>query len=257
MSDLIEKFFKEDFSETEKAALDKELASSTEAAKRFGELAEQAYNRFGLPEPKWTGPEELKKITKSNPNAWLWPFGLLVALFGLYCWFYFQRANSVVETAVKPVDSAIKSSVVENPIFSNKRPKKVFVKAAPPQQPIVVAQAPPTKIPAWSGYKYPTPSSPAVTPKFTPVNMDQNPSRPFSALAVQLHLTSMRSLAVRVLDANGNELVPLFNGSLNAGNWSFEWNGLLKDGQIASPGKYKIEVRAGSYVQVKEVMIQK
>lgn len=257
MSDLIEKFFKEDLSEAEKTALDQELASSPEAAQRFGELAEQAYNRFGLPEPKWAGPEELKKISKSNPNAWLWPFGLLFALFGLYCWFYFQKANTVSETTDKSIGSTADGPAAENLVNSEHKPHRVTVKAVTSQQPIIVAQVIPTRMPSQSVINYSTLSLPPVTPKFTPVNVDQNPNHPFSALAVQLHLTSVRSLAVRVLDANGNELVPLFNGSLNTGNWSFEWNGLLKNGQLASPGKYKIEVRAGSYVQTKEVLIQK
>jgi hypothetical protein len=101
------------------------------------------------------------------------------------------------------------------------------------------------------------PALPPLIPKFTPVNVDKNPNQPFSSLAVQLHLSSSRALTVRVLDGQGNELVLLFNGTLPVGTWAFEWNGLLTDGRLAPPGMYKIEVRAGSWVQTKDVLIQK
>ena len=112
----------------------------------------------------------------------------------------------------------------------------------------------------------PLPVSPAMkaaavsgiySPQGTPVNVDQNPAHPFSSLSVSLRLVTGRTLSVEVLNAAGNEILPLFKGTLPEGNWAFEWNGLLPNGLLAPPGRYRIQVQSGSYSQTKDVLIQK
>jgi hypothetical protein len=252
MADLIEKYFKGDLTEAEKTALDQELATSDEAAKRFGELAEQAYRRFGLPKPQWTGSDKLRQRGHSDLMTWFWVILMLAGIAGISVFMYVLLKNSASKTLVSAEQSprtAVDSTSIDSSVETQ-------AQSAPPvhSHPMILAKAPSQNVPSTST------AAPALTPqspKFTPINVDQNPNRPFSSLSIQLRLTAPRLLMVRILGSQGQELVPLFNGSLPTGNWSFEWNGKLRNGRLAPPGTYKIEVRAGAWSQTKEVIIQK
>src|SRR5271170_2282593 len=52
MFDLVEKYFKEDLTEPEQAALEDSLLNSDEVALKFEAMAKEAYVRYGLPEPQ-------------------------------------------------------------------------------------------------------------------------------------------------------------------------------------------------------------
>jgi hypothetical protein len=265
MDDLIEKFFREDLSEAEKEALGKNLASSDEAARRFGEKAEQAYGSFGLPEPRWTGAETLRPKPGPGFGEWLSLFLFAAALAGGVAWIcvHLMKKPPELSKLKKPVPLAQSTSS-----YSSQAAPQNEMTASASNRPLTTAQALPLERGSspLSQVQPPLPATqaasakatlPPLGPKFTPVNLDQNPNQTFSSLAVQLHLSSPRALAVRVLDGQGNELLPLFNGALNAGTWAFQWNGLLKDGRVAPPGRYEIQVKAGSWVQTKEIVIPK
>jgi hypothetical protein len=272
MSDLVEKYFSEDLTEAERKTLGQELLSSEEAAGKFIEKAGDAYRRFGLPEPHWIGPEELKHISK--PGLWrhLWFWILILGSVGITVYWYrghnsftakYTQPTSKPKQApiLKPTTSvsvpAIKKEVKQKPLISR---ALTVTQTGPLQQQRKIDV--PTEIPALPEL----PSNPwdtsalpltGISPKFTPVNVDKNPNLAPSSLSVLVNRTTPGFLTVRVLDNQGVEVLPLYRGDLPAGSWAFEWNGLLKDGRLAAPGLYKIEVRAGSWVQIKEVMIQK
>jgi len=269
MVDLVEKFFKEDLAEVEKKALGEALLSSEETAQRFGEKAEEAYRRFGLPEPQWNGPDTLRPTGKYGLGKWLL-FGVLLAAVGGSTWRYLAQNNPTDEITAPTVTShqpsLVKAKRVSKPLKpAAQKPIPVekqtltLAQALPVSKPKTSAEAPLSTFPSLpanaSSNTIPLPS--LFGPKSTPVNLDQNPNRPFSSLSVVLRRSTPGFLVVRVLDAHGAELVPLYSGNLPAGSWAFEWNGLLRDGRLAPPGRYRIEVRAGSWAQTKEVLIQK
>jgi hypothetical protein len=60
-------------------------------------------------------------------------------------------------------------------------------------------------------------------------------------------------VGVRILDASGTELRRLYKGSLEAGSWSFKWDGKLGDGRTAPQGSYSIEVDEDGRIRTKRV----
>jgi len=266
MPDLIEKFFQNDLTEAEKEALGRELEGPGESAQRFGERAEELYRSFGLPEPRWMGPESLRPQLGPGFGKWLSLFLFTAALAGGVAWIYAHLMKKPSELSMAKKPALLSPST--SPYSSQAAPQSKMT-ASTPNRPLTAAQAPPLKRessplsqvqPPWpatqaASPKAAVPVSPPLVPKFTPVNMDQNPNQPFSSLAIQLHLSAPRALVVRVLDSQGSELLPLFNGMLNPGTWSFQWNGLLRDGRVAPPGRYEIQVKAGSWVQTKEIVV--
>lgn len=93
--DLIIKFFREDLTEAEEAALAGRLSSSVEDALRFGKHAETAYLHYGLPEPKWPGgPPPPGFFHKSVWGLRLWlPLVLLAGLSAWIAWKYWAGKN--------------------------------------------------------------------------------------------------------------------------------------------------------------------
>lgn len=270
MADLIDKFFKEDLTEAEKKILGEQLETSDEAARRFGEMASEAYQRFGLPEPQWTGPDKFPVSAKRRSRFWI-SFCLVFAFLGLLAGWVWLHFHSVKPKSASPSHALpsthlpYKSNTSVPPQLTKKKPSVPLVQERPSilnHAPVPAQSIPP--LPTAVSAKSPSvfingslPPLPVVTPRLTPMNLDQMSNQPYSSLSVQLHLSSPRALVVRVLDDKGNELVPLFNGTLQAGTWSFEWNGLLSDGKVAPSGTYEIQVKAGSWTQAKEVEIPK
>ena len=263
MSDLIEKYFKEDLTEAERQALREELLSSDNAAEKFGERAEEVYRALGLPEPHWTGPDRFRPISSYHRWKWL-GFGIFfLGIIGTMGWFLWKR-NGPPQAII----SAPNLEMTPMALHPSKSDKKA--KVASSDRPLTVARVQPLRlqpglIPSTimvskpvTASAAPTPPALAVmSPRFTPVNVDQSPGASFSSLSVQLRRATAGFISVRVLDANGTEVMPLYNGNLPAGSWGFTWDGLLRNGLVAPPGKYSIEVRAGSWIQVKEILVQK
>jgi hypothetical protein len=263
MADLIEKYFKEDLTAAERQALRQELLSSDTASERFGERAEEAYLALGLPAPQWSGPDRFRPT--SSYHLWKWlGFGMLfIGIAGAMGWVMWKANNApqailsapsleMTPVSLRHLKPRPKTKIPlsgETLRVTRVEPLRLQPGLAPAtimvSKPVTVSTAP-------------TPPAMAqVNPKFTPVNVDQSPDTSFSSLSVVLRRPTSGFLTVRVLDASGAEVMPLYGGNLPAGSWGFTWDGLLRNGLLAPPGKYRIEVRAGSWVQVKEVLVQK
>jgi hypothetical protein len=63
-------------------------------------------------------------------------------------------------------------------------------------------------------------------------------------------------VTVRVLDSHGQEIRALYAGVLDPGKWSFQWDGLLANGQPASSGPYRIQVQNGPHILSKVVLLE-
>jgi hypothetical protein len=58
-------------------------------------------------------------------------------------------------------------------------------------------------------------------------------------------LAARHGVELRLRDAAGNSLRSFYSGSLDAGRWSFVWDGRLGDGSMARPGQpYQVEFTA-------------
>jgi hypothetical protein len=88
-----------------------------------------------------------------------------------------------------------------------------------------------------------------------PINLDQNPQTDYSSVSAIVHLSNPTPLVVRVLDTKGLQVRPLFSGTLGPGHWVFEWDGQMANGLKAGIGFYQIEVKAGLFVERKNVEI--
>ena len=69
--------------------------------------------------------------------------------------------------------------------------------------------------------------------------------------------TPQRSLVtVRVLNAQGREVRALYAGFVDPGQWAFQWDGLLENGEPASAGNYVIDVQSGPAHLTKAIQIK-
>ncbi len=249
MPDLVEKFFKEDLTEAEHQALSEALLSSDETALKFEGQARDIYLGFGLPDPSFHWPKTTHLPWHSSHAGfwghaaqvlhhfghWIWPSVIVVGTTAsVTVWHYSQTSP------VKPVEQP----AVVLPVPTVKIEPKAFPTPAPrvilPPKPAIPTATPLT----------------VVHPDFTPVKVDQNPPASFSKLSVVVTQAKAGSVVVRVTDMKGTEIQSLYQGNLEAGNWAFEWNGLLSDGKSAPAGYYRIEVKAGSFIQQKTIQIQ-
>jgi hypothetical protein len=75
-------------------------------------------------------------------------------------------------------------------------------------------------------------------------------------LSVVVELEKLAQVQVRVLNPQDQPLRVLFEGPLSPGKWAIQWDGRLADGTQADPGKYLIQVKAGSQVMSKSVSVE-
>jgi hypothetical protein len=235
-NDLIKKFFQEDLSEAEEKALGEQLLSSTEDALRFGEEAHTRYASYGLPEPEWSKP-----LVPALGQAAASPATLHFAYIGL------KVLAGLLALAV--------AGVVAFGLWRAFAP--VPMDSGSPAPALQDSQAPllaPSQI---HKVHFPSPvKAPLVVPVLTPIDMDHPSDKPFSNLSITVHKVSAGAVTVEVTDLEGQGLLPLYRGFLQPGNWGFEWNGKLGNGQAASPGYYQIQMDSGSVSQKKVIQIQ-
>lgn len=288
MPDLIDKYFQEDLTEAEQEALGRSLLDSDEAALKFEAMAKEAYIRYGHPEPQpnWKDipPPSMPPKPGFGPLFWLTMLAVGAGLFwGWRSHFWNVSADDAAHSpitmkhgkenahshafiagSVKRRDEAGSSQVVES--------RKKEAATAPEQERVLPeekASLPPKEAQPETQERPKAveakPAAPAAAPAaaaaaqgrgVTPVNLDLGPPKTFSNLSVEVGQAQMGRLTVRVIDGQEREMVVLYNGNLPAGNWAFEWDGRLVNGQAAQPGIYKIEVRSGSFVQRKDIQIQ-
>ncbi len=63
-------------------------------------------------------------------------------------------------------------------------------------------------------------------------------------------------VTVRILDAEGKEVRALYTGFVESGRWSFQWDGLLENGEPANAGSYRIDVQSGESHLSKDIQIK-
>jgi len=262
MSDLIERYFREDLTEAEHKALSEELASSGEAAERFGALAEGVYARTGLPEPHWAGPGALQRVLKPGFGTGFW-VGVLTATFlgGMVGWHFLGGR----EEALSEASQAIIAAPVARPESPVSRSK---VKEVPSEAKTDGEQGAPylpeeERVPLRTKASVPAAVPPVVArterssaSRPAPVNLAAPSHRDYSNLSVEVVWPSRKELEVRVLDKGGSELVTLYRGALEPGRWVFDWDGKLADGRQAPAGEYGIEVRSGTMSRKKSIRVK-
>jgi FlgD Ig-like domain len=82
------------------------------------------------------------------------------------------------------------------------------------------------------------------------------PSEEGQELSVVVESPQTALVTVRILDAAGREVRALYTGFVRPGRWSFQWNGMLSDGQPAPAGDYRIDVQSGASHQTKDIRIK-
>lgn len=283
MADLVEKFFKEGLTEPEEQTLSEALWASEETAEAFARMAQEAYSRYGFPEPTPTNPPQPPAAPKGGLGPWL---GAFVVMAGLATAYFYGRSHwANLKTGIFPTiagprpasASPARPTFKVIPTLKEERGPGKGILATPslthgavslrptPQRPQTM-QANPTaasaqRIPGGAELKMAQTRTPSASlaspanPASTPINLDQNPSSDYSSLSVIVHLAKVGPLVVRVLDTRGVEIVPLYNGNLGPGHWVFEWNGQLANGQHAGPGFYLIEVQSGLFIERKTIQI--
>ncbi len=98
------------------------------------------------------------------------------------------------------------------------------------------------------GYHYPTgyqSSVEEIKQEFTEIPMNVYPSVSNSLFRIRLELSRSQKVKVEIFDVAGNLQTVLLNDNLSAGKYSWEWNGVLKNGKKAPTGKYFIRINAG------------
>jgi len=75
-------------------------------------------------------------------------------------------------------------------------------------------------------------------------------------LSVVVELEKIAQVQVRVLNSDQQPLRVLFEGPLQAGKWSVQWDGRLADGTPAESGQYVIQVKAGSQAMTQSVSVE-
>ena len=222
MPKLVEKFFREDLTEAEDAALEESLLNSDEAAFQFAEEAEKLYRYCGLPEPRVPGPKPgfLKWFSGLFGGAWFWPLmasaSVMTAAIGIH--HHWPNAFKDAIALAHPIPTPVSS---QTPF------------ARPP---------------------LPAPPRPEGYSALTPVPWDA--AKSYSHLSVILDQEALGRVTVRVLDFHGKPQSLLYEGNLQRGHWVFEWNGKGTDGQAAEPGYYLIEVQAGTLLERKTIEIR-
>jgi hypothetical protein len=226
MPDLIDKFFRTDLTEAEESALGEMLRSSDEAAQRFGRLSEEAWRRFGLPDPDAPASGA---PAPAAPDASLLAVKLLGAALALFMgvggWVVWKAGTGPAPTPAVPMTAP------EPP-------------AAAPEE---IAAPGPSEDAA---------TRPARSPGAPPVGEGTTDHKSYKLIKVVVNQAAEGQVVVRVLGPSGDEVKRLYQGRLAEGRWSFGWDGRAEDGTAALPGTYSVEIRSDAGVLSREVVVK-
>ncbi len=236
MSDLIEKYFREDLTEAEDKALGELLSSSDDAAQRFGAMAEAKYASYGLPEP---GISDAVTPDTSFLKPWMIPAAALLIAGGATWWM----------TRGAPCPSEVSAPAVVAPV--PEEPAQAAPKSDVPRK-VTKPSLPSPKAPTAEVVSEPPPALSAIEPP--PETAANRESYPKTRVVVNRSTSGI--VTVRVIGPDGTVVRKMYEGLLQAGRWSFDWDGRLDDGRGVSPGRYRIEVVSGGSVQSREVLIR-
>jgi len=95
---------------------------------------------------------------------------------------------------------------------------------------------------------------------FTPQSFElfQNYPNPFNpTTTIKFQVPEASDVSIVIYDMLGQEVKSLFAGSVQAGNFSVEWNGTNNQGQKMSSGSYIYRMEAGEFVNTKEMILLK
>ncbi len=246
--DLIVKFFREDLTEAEEAALSERLLSSTEDALRFGQHAEAAYHYYGLPEP---GEPGKGPAGGTGP----WKKRLLVAFLGIaglaaWAWRHWSTVElhgKVLEPSRTEPRASVSTLPAEDP--DARADGLLKIPRTPPAPPAPAAERGERVVPT-------LPTTPPGGIPAAPVNLQTRPHDPHSNLEVVVKRHAPGPVTVCVLRPDGAPAVLLYEGLLAAGIWAFDWNGRLADGSLPAPGTYQIQVESGGVTLRKSVVLR-
>lgn len=231
-TDLAGAFFERDLSDAEWRELGRQLADEEAVADRFLDGAAAYYASLGLPEPRlpkhgggfggWAG---------GLKGLWL-GLGLGLITGGGAAWLLMRPdaplppapALPLPPTAPEPAAAAPAPIAPTAPIQA--RPK-ALVRASSATEAEPLSRATLSEPPA---------RSVAARPM----------SQGFPGLEAVIELASQGLVTAKVLDPQGREVRQLFAGVLEAGRFSFGWDGRDEAGRGVAPGTYTIEVREGS-----------
>ncbi len=216
MADLINEFFERELSEAEADSLGDLLRDSPDSTLRFEGQLEQHYAQTGLPLPQL--PSSLNDLPKG-------PSGI-GGLGGMKILFLLAAAGSgYLAWKYWPVKAE-----VPLPGYS---PQAALSDAPLDKKPTALQAVKPIIQPRVAG-----------------------PTAEGEELSVVVDAPQRSLVTVRILDASGREVRPLYTGFVEAGRWNFQWDGLLENGEAAGAGQYRIDVQTGAAHMSKDIQIK-
>jgi FlgD Ig-like domain len=215
---LVETFFKRNLTEAEAEALEGLLERSPESALEFGENLKREYLGLGL-----TVPE--------IPRNWGWP-----AAHGL----------SLVKTLL--VVAGLGAAGLAARHYWPRTIPAIAPRAVAPARALPrVHAAPPPRV---------HPKAPLPPPPVEISGKPEGDGGVGNRLSVVVEMEKTSPVDVRILDDLGRNVRSLYQGTLQAGQWSLHWDGLLADGSKAPPGNYRIQVESGATRMSKNITIE-
>ncbi len=252
--DLIVKFFREDLTEAEEAALGERLSSSVEDALRFGQHAEASYRHYGLPEPAWPGgglPPGFLPGAGWKLGVWM-GLALLSGLGAWGLWKHWAPVKTACSALLQGWGQDSQAPPTEAPASIQ---PKVLKHEAPPgilPGPTGQGETAPETSPA-KDFAPAASSPPEASPMLTPVHLSALTRHPHTNLEVVVKRDKPGDVTVRVVGPDGALAVMLYQGTLQPGRWAFDWNGRLAEGGAPRPGTYQIQVLSGGVTLRKNI----
>jgi hypothetical protein len=264
VDDLVSKYFREDLTEAEDQALEGKLLASSEASLAFAAASEEAYQRYGLPEPQWPGNPDDFPRPRSKGKIGLWLFVLLAGSAGAAFWVYQERLRPEIlssgRTGFFSIPWFFSHSKGAHP--GPQAEDRAKIKMIPSKLNISFLSTPmkPSGEEGDAGAMAENSSDKVVfsdgTPSTTPIDVTGQPGRRgHSDLEVVIHWPKTGQVTVRILSLDGTKEILLYQGLLQRGKWAFDWDGRLADGHTAPPGSYHILVEAGPVTQSSTIVI--
>jgi beta-xylosidase len=88
--------------------------------------------------------------------------------------------------------------------------------------------------------------------------LEQNFPNPFNpTTAISYQLSAFSHVTLRICDLLGQEIVTLVNGERSAGRYTVQWDGKNERGELASSGIYLYQLRAGTIVSTRKMILVK
>jgi hypothetical protein len=239
MDDLVDKHFREDLTEEEDQALLDRLERSGDAALQYGAKAEQDYHSFGLPDPVPPSGGMLP--------AWLkWTvLGAMLSVAGLVWHFRACRTQEASISSMPVKHPGMAAPVVPSPVRQARSQGRLSTGNAALSNPPQEAQSHSRE-----------PRTLQADPPAIPPDIGSDERRPFNGVNVIVIQPRPGPVTVRVLSEGREEMRRLYDSTLDAGKWSFHWDGKLSDGKAAKPGLYRIEVKGARETEVWEVNVK-